>query len=364
MVGIAVGDALGRPVEGHRDVSPGYIDEITTRPRSLTYSDDAAMSIWLTESLLACGGFDGADMARRFADGYFAEPYRGYGGNIVHVFQRVSRGMDWRTAATIQFEGSGSYGNGGAMRVAPVAVWAYPDMEETIRLARETAEVTDTHPIGVEGAVIQAVAAHHALAGDFTPNRLLADLDRLVETDEFGSTLEMLGRALDRGDDEYARLHLGNWVGVHNSVLTAVYCFLFSDGFADTVVRAIRLGRGHRHDRSDVWSTGRRPLRVVSSPRGVASGRGLRQDGHLGRPDPRNTVRGIGRHMNTTGSSSQSPTDICSDGDRASNREARSEGSSSWCALVSSRASLPAPSPSPRQTAMTTARPARSTCWG
>lgn len=81
----------------------------------------------------------------------------------------------------------------------------------------------------------------------------------------------MLGRALDRGDDEYARLHLGNWVGVHNSVLTAVYCFLFSDGFADTVVRAIRLGRGHRHDRSDVWSTGRRPLRVVSSPRGVAS---------------------------------------------------------------------------------------------
>lgn len=243
MVGIAVGDALGRPVEGHREVDPSYIDEITTRrPRFLPYTDDAAMSIWLTESLLACGGFDGADMARRFADGYFAEPHRGYGRNIVEVFTRVSHGMDWRTAAGIQFEGSGSYGNGGAMRVAPVAVWAYPDLDETVHLARETARVTHTHPAGVEGAVVQAVAAHHALGDGFSVEGLLADLDRLVETDEFRSKLEVLGRALERDDDDYTRLHLGNWVAAHNSVLTAVNCFLLSEDFAESIIRAIRLG--------------------------------------------------------------------------------------------------------------------------
>lgn len=242
MVGIAVGDALGRPVEGHHDVSPSYIDEITTRPRSLAYSDDAAMSIWLTESLLACGGFDGADMARRFSNGYLAEPYRGYGRNIIDVFTRVSQGMDWRTAAAIQFDGSGSYGNGGAMRVAPVAAWGHPNLEETVRLARETAQVTHTHPIGIEGAVVQAVAAHHALRDGFSSEDLLAELDRLVETDEFRIKLEVLGRALERDDDEYARLHLGNWVSAHNSVLTAVYCFLLANDFADAVIRAIRIG--------------------------------------------------------------------------------------------------------------------------
>lgn len=242
MVGIAVGDALGRPVEGHPRVSGSYLEEIRVHPLSLVYSDDAAMSIWLAESLLACDGFDGDDMAHRFADGYYREPYRGYGANIVDAFTRVAEGMDWREAAAMQFEGSGSYGNGGAMRVAPVALWAYPDLGETVRLARETARVTHTHPLGVEGAVIQAAAAQHALGEGFDPQQLLDTLQGLVETVEFQEKLEILPEALQRDDDEYARLQLGNWVSAHNSVVTALYCFIQAESFEDAVVRAIRLG--------------------------------------------------------------------------------------------------------------------------
>ena len=59
MVGTAIGDALGRPVEGHQQVSESYIEEIQTRPRSMIYTDDTIMAIWLAESLLASGGFAG-----------------------------------------------------------------------------------------------------------------------------------------------------------------------------------------------------------------------------------------------------------------------------------------------------------------
>jgi len=242
MAGIVIGDVLGHPVEGHRTVSEMYLEEIRTKPRSLVYTDDTAMSIAVAESLLGCDGFDGADMAKRFADEYQANPFRGYGRNVVDVFERVSNGVHWETAAQVQFDGTGSYGNGAAMRVGPVALWAYPDLETTRRVAAETARVTHTHPIGVEGAVIQATAAHHALGQGYDPDRLLSDLHGLCETEEFRAKLDALESCLDRNDDESARLHLGNWVAAHNSVVTALYCFLLATDFEDAILRAIRMG--------------------------------------------------------------------------------------------------------------------------
>ncbi len=242
MLGTAVGDALGRPIEGLQQVSPSYIEEIVSGPRSMIYTDDTAMTIWLAESLLAAGGFDGADMSMRFAEGYQREPFRGFGANVVDVFSRVLRGFNWKETARSQFGGTGSYGNGAAMRVAPVALWKFPDIDETVRLARQTAEVTHTHPVGVEGAVIQATAAGHALRDDFDRDVLLGALRGLVKSQIFRSKLEVLPRAIESSDDDYARLHLGNGVSAGNSVVTALYCFLASEGFKETVIRAVRIG--------------------------------------------------------------------------------------------------------------------------
>ena len=52
-----------------------------------------------------------------------------------------------------------SYGNGSAMRVAPVA-WLF-DTEEQVRIeARKSAEITHNHPEGIKGAVAIAVAIY------------------------------------------------------------------------------------------------------------------------------------------------------------------------------------------------------------
>lgn len=242
MVGTAVGDCLGRPIEGNLNVGERYIQEILTSPPKLLYTDDTAMTMGLVGSLLDRGGFSGPDMARRFAQDYRDEPHRGYGANVVDVFENVLEGAPWDQAAASQFGGEGSYGNGAAMRVAPVAVWAFPDVDEAVRLAEETARVTHTHPVGVEGAVIQAVAACHALRDDFDSKALLHALDSRVETEEFRAKLDILPSCLERDDDERAILHLGHWVSARNSVVTALYCFLLSDGFQNAIVRAIRLG--------------------------------------------------------------------------------------------------------------------------
>ena len=245
MVGTAVGDCLGRPVEGHRSVGEAYLTEVVTNPPSLIYTDDTAMTLKLAESLVESNGFDGSDMAMRFATEFRDDPNRGYGGGVARYFEAVLSGARWHVAAEAQFDGEGSYGNGGAMRVAPVALWAYSDLDETARLAGESARVTHTHPIGVEGAVVQAVAAHHALNtpddGEFDVVALLADLDRLVETDQFRDKLTTLDRFLEEGDDEKAALHLGNWVAADKSVVTALYCFLMAGDFEEAILRALRI---------------------------------------------------------------------------------------------------------------------------
>lgn len=241
MLGLAVGDCLGRPVEGWAWLPEDYIGEVLTGPRSMVYSDDTAMTLVLVRSLLECGGFSGSHMSLAFAEEYEAAPFRGYGRNVVEVFRRVRAGHPWDQAAARQFGGQGSYGNGAAMRVSPVALWAYPDVEATAALAAETARVTHTHHVGVEGAVIQAMATHHAL-GAADPDELLANVASCATTEEFRSRLEMLPELLRDRDDDRARIHLGNWVSAHKSVVTALYCFLAGDDFTEVMVRALRMG--------------------------------------------------------------------------------------------------------------------------
>lgn len=242
MVGLAVGDCLGRPVEGLFRVPDAYLAEMVVDPPPLLYSDDTAMAMVVAESLLAQNGFSGEDMAQRFANLHQEDPNRGYGRNIVEVFAAVLAGVPWDQAARRQFGGEGSYGNGGAMRVSPVALWAYPSFEIAVTLARQTAQVTHTHPVGVEGAVLQAIAALHSVREDFDEGALLAELARVAETEEFKAKLDKLPGCLDGDDDERARRQLGNGVGAHESVITALYCFLLSSGFSDAVVRAVRIG--------------------------------------------------------------------------------------------------------------------------
>lgn len=54
-----------------------------------------------------------------------------------------------------------SFGNGSAMRVSPVG-WAFDTLEETLKAAKQSAEITYNHLEGIKGA--QAVAASIFLA--------------------------------------------------------------------------------------------------------------------------------------------------------------------------------------------------------
>ena len=68
---------------------------------------------------------------------FLTEPDRGYGGSIACVFHKLEKMKcsDPYLPAKEQFNGQGSYGNGGAMRIAPAGLFGYNLSEEELNVS-------------------------------------------------------------------------------------------------------------------------------------------------------------------------------------------------------------------------------------
>jgi ADP-ribosylglycohydrolase len=134
------------------------------------FTDDTNMALSIYAMLRRYGAIDQDALAAHFARYYARE--RGYGAGARHLLKAIRAGQGWRSAAQ-QLFGGGSYGNGGAMRSAPVGAYfagAVPALLENARLA---AEITHAHPEGIAGALAVALAAGAAvqLQGRPKPSR-------------------------------------------------------------------------------------------------------------------------------------------------------------------------------------------------
>ena len=166
LLGLAIGDGFGErffePAE-----QAGYVVAERVLPRPpWRWTDDTALACALLEHLEGHGHVDQDALARHFAAVYLDDPYRGYGSGMHQVLPRIAAGQDWRAVTAEQFGGQGSWGNGSAMRVAPLGAFFAGDLDRAVEQAARQAEVTHAHDEAVAGAVAVAVAAGVAAAGD------------------------------------------------------------------------------------------------------------------------------------------------------------------------------------------------------
>lgn len=132
------------------------------------YTDDTAMTISVAKCLIDEPEVNFKYMARLFVKEYYKEPKRGYGANIIDVFYKLRQNKfeDIYKPALEQFSGSGSYGNGGAMRIAPIALYFHNNYDGMVQAAKNTTRITHTHKLGVNGALLQCTAIAQAVAAD------------------------------------------------------------------------------------------------------------------------------------------------------------------------------------------------------
>jgi ADP-ribosylglycohydrolase len=150
---LSVGDAFG----GKFFVPPGPGRAVP--PPVWRYSDDTEMALALVEILEGHGEVDRERLARSFARQYEADPYRGYGLSVRRVLEGIAADIPWQESTRLVYDGNGSMGNGGAMRVAPLGAYFADDLDELVRQAAASAEVTLAHAEGQAGAIAVAVAA-------------------------------------------------------------------------------------------------------------------------------------------------------------------------------------------------------------
>jgi ADP-ribosylglycohydrolase len=159
--GLSVGDAFGEQFFVDTKLALGRIAERSAPARtgSWWWTDDTAMAISIVDVLELHGTLDVDVLADAFARRYAHEPDRGYGGGAHKLFQQVMLGTPWRHAAAQLFHGEGSFGNGGAMRAAPIGAYFHDDLDRVVEEASRSAEPTHRHPEGRAGAIAVAVAA-------------------------------------------------------------------------------------------------------------------------------------------------------------------------------------------------------------
>ncbi|WP_194815016.1 ADP-ribosylglycohydrolase family protein [Nocardia sp. XZ_19_385] len=170
--GLAVGDGFGSSF-----FVPGTFRGLQTRtlPRAPWFwTDDTEMACSVYAVLDRLGRIDQDALAASFAKHHDFD--RGYGAGVNRMLRLIRQeNGDWRALARAAFDGKGSWGNGGAMRVAPLGAFFADDLDRVVREAAASAEVTHTHPEGIAGAIAVAVAAALDLRG---PELLAAVAER------------------------------------------------------------------------------------------------------------------------------------------------------------------------------------------
>ena len=213
MLGAIIGDIVGSTRERHNVKT----EDFELVPNGSRFTDDTVMTLAVAKWLMDDPGHSPDRLVMIMQEMGRKYPYAGYGG----MFSR------WLHSDNPQ--PYGSFGNGSAMRVSPVGLYA-TSLEEALELARITASVTHNHPEGIKGA--QAIAAcvymqsHKAFVSQDTILRYIEET--------FGYNLHI---KLEDIRDEY-RFD----VTCQGSVPIAIMVFLQRDSALDTLRLAISMG--------------------------------------------------------------------------------------------------------------------------
>ncbi|MBL7174515.1 MAG: ADP-ribosylglycohydrolase family protein [Desulfobacteraceae bacterium] len=229
MVGSALGDAIGELAFTYpqRDLLLSRLDQVS----ELRYTDDTAMAIGLSESIIKEGGINQQQLGDTFRNNFEREPWRGYASGPPTIFSMVKRfGITYTDAARRMFGGGGSLGNGAAMRIAPAGLF-FHNSTGLYEEASASAEVTHAHPVGMDGAAVQAWAVANAVNLDpkekFPLMHYMQGLVDCARTPDIREKMMLVQRLITEDvSPDVAADGIGRTVAVHESMPFAVYSFI------------------------------------------------------------------------------------------------------------------------------------------
>ena len=215
MLGAIIGDIVGSAFE----FEPTKRKDFPLFSKGCSCTDDTMMTVAVAQALMdTCGNKknqikDCLIRAMHYWGNLY--PNAGYGGNF----------KKWLSSNNpVPYN---SYGNGSAMRVSACG-WLYETIEETLEIAKYTAETTHNHPEGIKGAQATAAAIFLARSGE-SKDKIKEYIER-----EFQYNLDFTIADI-RPDYHFD-------VSCQGSVPEALKCFLEGETYEEVIRLAVSLG--------------------------------------------------------------------------------------------------------------------------
>ena len=293
LLGLACGDALGRPVEFSSaaaiETEHGRLDEMvgdgTWNQPAGTITDDTEQALCIARSLVEHQAFDPADIAERFVAWYDSGPFD-IGRMTMRSLSRLKHGDEWDEAGQHVWEQSRegqNAGNGSVMRCPPLAIPYATDWNRLAEVSRQSSQITHADPRCTDGCAILNLTVAGLLDDADTP---LQDALDYVGTDVPDELLTAL-RPLARGDSPDT-LETSGYV-VH-SLQTALHDGLVADSAEDAIVTAVNRG-------GDTDTIGA----IAGAVAGARFGASQLPDRWLGAIDEVNELEGLATHLTNVG---------------------------------------------------------------
>ncbi|MFZ6028376.1 MAG: ADP-ribosylglycohydrolase family protein [Chloroflexota bacterium] len=241
LLGLAAGDAVGTTVEFcPRGSFPPVRDLTGGGPFHLKpgeWTDDTSMALCLATSLVECAGFDADDQMARYLR-WYEEGYLSSNGRCFDIGNTVRQALNHYRRTGDPFSGSTDVytaGNGSIMRLAPVAMFFYPDREAIWRCAAESSRTTHGAAECLDACRLLGDILFRALGGSGKADCLFATPpDRLTSP---------ALQAVARGDYRHktaAQIRGSGYVVA--SLEAALWCFWTTESYEAAVLAAANLG--------------------------------------------------------------------------------------------------------------------------
>jgi ADP-ribosylglycohydrolase len=263
LLGLAVGDALGVPVEfigreaRRRDPVVNMRAYGTHHQPAGTWSDDSSLTFCLAETLAT--GYDLVDAAQRFVR-WQDEAYWTAHGRVFDIGIATAEALQClrRGRKPEQAGGSGEYsnGNGSLMRILPL-VFNIKDLPVAKRFqkVREVSSITHAHIRSIMACFIYTELARELLAGSdklAAYSAMQQTVNSFFQVEGIGGELELrqFHRILENpyGDFDTQLLITCKEADIKSSgyvvhtLEAALWCLLTHDTYAATVLAAVNLG--------------------------------------------------------------------------------------------------------------------------
>jgi ADP-ribosyl-[dinitrogen reductase] hydrolase len=245
LLGMAVGDALGAPLEFLPPRDPDrYVTEMVgggwLHLAPGEWTDDTQLTLATVDSLLERRVFDPDDIARRFVDWFNARP-PDIGNHTRRVLEAIRQGTPWEQASIEAYQAAPDNApNGSLMRCAPLALFFYGNPEFVATLSPVLSRITHAHPDCENACVFLNVAIALLLTGQRPNVAVQAALDAC--TDASSALRDHVLRAMQPQNETaptgwvLATLEVAVWALLHTSSFEAALLVAVNRGEdADTV---------------------------------------------------------------------------------------------------------------------------------